>query len=345
MLGGIFNQFLKQLSSGDEIRDWRHASRLFVDSLYRLSPKIGSLYHVFVDLNEQVTAVDSGSQIEIGMMAKRVQLPSFQVQTQTHNAYNRKNIQQERIQYAPVTMAFHDDSADLVRKFWYDYYSYYYRDSDHVESSYHQDHKYKQRQQQNWGFTPLQGGDAQNYIKAIRIYSLHQKAFSSYILMRPTITNFTHGEHTAGEYVPVEHTMTVEYETVLYEQGPVNAGQVVGFGELHYDKGPSPLTALGGGTTSILGPGGLVDGIGSVTSNFSSGNFGAAGLGALRTFSNFKNADLKSVASGELAQTATNVLKGRNTQSSIFVPTRSSIQDGLSKSSSTSSLNILGGNN
>ena len=69
--------------------------------------------------------------------------------------------------------------------------------------------------------------------------------------------------------------------------------------------------------------------------NLQNGNFGAAALGIFRTSNNFKNADLKSIAKSELAQTATNILRGQNTQSTVFVPTQSSIAEGLSKAVSS----------
>lgn len=334
-MAGIFNQFLKQLGQGDTVKDYQHAARTFIDSLYRLSPKMGTLYHVFVDVNTNIADIDQNSQIELGMMAKSVMLPKFSFQTKTYNSYNRKSVNQERVNYDPVSITFHDDSADVVRDFWYGYFSYYYRDSDHSLPLYNQETKYDLRQEQNWGFTPIAGTKAEPYINAIYIYSLHQKSFSSYILIRPTITSFQHGQHNAGEYTPLEHQMTFAYEAVQYENGPVSNGTVQGFNVIHYDRSPSPLSPLGGGTTSILGPGGLVDGIGSVVTNMQNGNFGAAALGGLRTFTNFKNANLKQVATAELAQTAVNILKGQNTQSTVFIPTLSSFKEGLAKASNT----------
>ena len=143
-MAGFFNQFLQQMGTGDQIKDYAHASRTFVDGLYRLSPKIGSMYHVFVDVNREVSNIDKNSQIEIGMMAKSVQLPKFTIQNKTHNAYNRKNVVQERINYDPVSITFHDDSADKVREFWYKYYAYYYRDSDYSTATYAAPSKYQE---------------------------------------------------------------------------------------------------------------------------------------------------------------------------------------------------------
>jgi hypothetical protein len=330
LLSGIANQFLNQLAEGDQIRDYQHASKTFVDGLYRLGPKVGAMYHVFMDLNSSIAQIDQQSQIEVGMMAKNVQLPKFSVTTKTYNAYNRKNISQENIKYDPLSITFHDDSADVVRKFWYGYYAYYYRDADHQEPMYNQEHKYKKRQEQGWGFSPQSQTGTPAYINAIRIYSLHQKSFSSYTLIRPTITSFAHGQHQSGEYNTMEHSMSVAYEAVQYASGQVSGGTVIGFDSVHYDRTPSPLSSLGGGTTSILGPGGLVGGISDVVNNFQNGNFGAAALGALRTSKNFKNTDLKKVAAGELASLGTSILKGQNPLSTIFVPTASTVNQGLS---------------
>jgi hypothetical protein len=51
---------------------------------------------------------------------------------------------------------------------------------------------------------------------------------------------------------------------------------------------PLPLSVLGGGTNSIFGPGGVVDGIGSVMRNVQSGNILGAILGASNTYNNAK---------------------------------------------------------
>jgi hypothetical protein len=329
MASGFFNQLLSQVANGDNIKDWQHASKTFVDGLYRLSPKIGSMFHVFIDVNHDITP---GDPTEIGMMAKTVTLPKFTIQNKVLNAYNRKMIHQERINYDPVSITFHDDSSDIVTKFWQGYYQYYYRDWEQQEPVYKQESKYKKRTSQNWGFSPnAKGTDAPHYINSIRIYSLHQKSFSSYILMNPMIQSFAHGQHTAGDYTPLEHSMAIAYEAIHYESGPVSSGKVQGFAHVHYDKTASPLTSIGGGTNSLFGQGGIVQGAGDVLTNLAAGNFGAAALGALRTGTNLKNTDIKSAASAELKQTAMDILRGQNTQSTVFVPTVSSIQTGLAK--------------
>ena len=341
-MANFFNSFINQIANGDQIKDYQHAARTFIDGMYRLVPKYQSLFHVWIDIDTSIASTTQQELIEVGMLAKSVSLPKFSVQTKTLNAYNRKTIHQEKVNYDPVTIKFHDDSADVVRKFWSNYYRYYYRDGDHQLPMYNQPSKYNSRQAQDWGFSPNSGPQAKNYISSIRIYSLHQKQFSSYILIRPTITAFQHGEHTSGEYNLMEHTMTVAYEAVQYEQGTVRNGQVTGFGQIHYDQNPSPLTTLGGGTRSILGPGGLVQGASDTITNLSNGNYLGAALGGIRTLNNARNTNLKGAAMAELTQTGRNILRGQDQLSPVFVPTRSSVSDSLSRASSTSpGLNIL----
>jgi hypothetical protein len=331
-MAGFINQFFTDLATGPDLRDQQHAARTFVDSLYRLGPKSGALFHVFIEVDSAIPR-GTGDESEIGLMAKSVTLPKFTIQNKILNAYNRKNIVQERINYDPLTLTFHDDSADVVRGFWESYYKYYFRDSDRTEKQFVAPHKYQQRSSETWGYSPQnsQSGDIPNYIKTIKIYSLHQKHFSSYTLWKPTIVNFAHGQHTAGEYTTLEHSMTVNYEAVQYDKGTVNQGKVIGFQRTHYDNTPSPLKAAGGGTQSILGAGGLIEGGQDIFNNLAAGNFGAAAITALRVGHNAKNMNLKSAASAELKQTAMNILRGQNTQSTVFVPTQGAIADGLSK--------------
>ena len=95
--------------------------------------------------------------------------------------------------------------------------------------------------------------------------------------------------------------MQILYETVIYKSGIVNRNNVPGFATINYDKSPSPLTVLGGGTNSIFGPGGVVDGIGSVIRNVQSGNILGAILTASNTYNNakkIKKADVKEELKG-----------------------------------------------
>ena len=256
----------KDLSDGTQgtvtLRDYQHAKKIFVDGNFRLSPKYGFLFYVEFDFNPLITNVSNTAAQEMGMIVKTCSLPKFTVDTKTHNAYNRKNIVQNKISYDPISITFHDDQADNVRTFWYDYYSYFYRDSDYADATYDIIHKYQERPSFGWGYTPRPTAsfNSQNayqtyqYIQGIRIYSLYQKNFSEYHLVNPTITSFKHGDHNTSEGSSLlEHQMQIQYEAVKYYSGYTTENTAGGYIDLHYDRTPTPIAPTAG--VDIVGDG------------------------------------------------------------------------------------------
>ncbi|CAB4133025.1 hypothetical protein UFOVP257_34 [uncultured Caudovirales phage] len=329
----LFDNFLTELGTGDQIKDYKHASRLFVDNNYALSPKYDWLYHVFFDVNPQLSFIQNRDAIsETGMLVKAIDLPKFSVENRVYNNYNRPNIVQTKIKYNNVNITFHDDQSNVVRNFWYDYYNYYYRDADigitggsgDVNPTYYAQSKYNtgDRSQLNrFGYSPRSNDSSatNQYIKSIRIYSLHQKKFTEYILVNPKIVDFSHGSHGAGNNGMLENSMTISYESVLYCSGYVTASTVLGFADLHYDKSPSPLSAAGGGTNSIMGPGGIVSAIDGFVQNPIMGAFGLA-----RVLNKNKNVNLGTIAKAEAMTALNDVLNGKDPRNRFFVPTSGS---------------------
>jgi hypothetical protein len=331
----IFDGFLKQIARGDNVKDYQHASRLFVTNNYERSPKYTWLFHVFFDLNPELTTIDQRQQIEAGLLVKSADLPKFRVNTKTYNNYNRPYIAQSKINYEDINITFHDDSANIIRKLWFDYYNYYYRDMDNnygdatgsLNPVYLRNNKQitGQRNLYNkFGYTPRKHSNiSTQYIQAIRIYSLHQKRFSEYTLINPTISSFRHGTHQNGGDGTMENQMSISYESVLYAGGSTRVAR--GFAQLHYDNSPSPLTPAGGGTNSILGPGGIVNTVDEVISDGGNGKWGSSAFKLIRGYNKNKNVDLMNLAQGELAQAFTNVLRGGSFQSALnqtYIPYR-----------------------
>ena len=361
----IFDNFLKQLGTGDTVKDFKHASRLMVTDNYRLSPKYTWLYHVFFDFSSTASYAKT-KQLETGMLVRSVSLPRYTVDNKQLNSYNRKDIVQTKLRYPSIEIEFHDDSADVVRHFWFDYLTHYYRDTDlgyksssgsesgEVNSTYYRNSKYRPRAEggevfvpglaegatglNDFGYTPRKTNQfsTAQYLNAIRVYSLHQKRFSEYTLINPIITSFQHDTHDSSANGSMRHRMTVDFTSVLYATGDVNTSTVVGFGDLHYDKSPSPLTPQGGGVESILGPGGFVNAIDTILSESGIGGdrgTDAAGIGsalftAFRTFQNLEtnNTDLKGLAETELAQTVKDILSGQDPRNTVFVPNNNSVE-------------------
>ena len=334
----IFDNFLKQAVTGDQIKDYKHASRLFVDNNYERSPKYTWLFHVYFDLNPELVdknVVNQRNQIEIGMLVKSADLPKFRINTKTYNNYNRPSIAQTKVNYEDINITFHDDSANIVRKLWFDYYNHYYRDTDNnygdatgaLNPIYLRNYKQtlgQRTQLNNFGYTPRRNSNiSTQYIQAIRIYSLHQKRFSEYTLINPIITSYRHGTHQNGQDGTMENVMTISYETVLYASGSARVAR--GFADLHYDKSPSPLTVAGGGTNTILGPGGIVNALDEVIADGGGKKWGSAAFKAVRAYNTNKNVDFRNLASAELVQGFTNVLRTGNLGSALnqtYIPYR-----------------------
>jgi hypothetical protein len=287
-------------TSGTNLRSYRHATRIFVDDNYRLSPKYGFLFYVEFDFNPLITNVSNNAAQELGMIVKSAQMPKYTIETKIHNAYNRKNISQQKISYDPITISFHDDQADNVRNFWYDYYSFFFRDSDYADATYQGIHKYQSRPTFDWGYSPRPtvGYNSSNanqpyqYIQAIRIYSMYQKNFSECELINPIINSFKHGDHAhAGNDGVLDMTMSVQYEAVKYYTGYVVNDNVGGFLELHYDNVKSPIAPAQGTDLVDNGTGGYANASDTITDlagvnplyginqSTTALNFGATGLG------------------------------------------------------------------
>ncbi|HET8688767.1 MAG TPA: hypothetical protein VFM18_19290 [Methanosarcina sp.] len=252
-------------SSTEALRTYQHAKKIFVDSNYRLSPKYGFIFYVEFDFNPLITNLTTRTAQEMGMIVKSATLPSFAIDTKAHNAYNRKNYVQNGIKYDPITITFHDDQSNNILNFWYDYYSYYYRDPDYADATYSAYHKYQSRPTFDWGYSPrpaigynsAAGTQPYQYIQAIRIYTMYQSKFDQYELINPIISSFRHGEVANGSNNNLlQHEMTVQFETVKYLSGYVTPNTVAGFIELQYDRTTSPN---GGTPASLTNPDQITD--------------------------------------------------------------------------------------
>ena len=293
------NDFLKGIQNGQPgMKDFRHASRLYIDDNYRLMPKQKFMFHVMIQTDESmfVNGYNPQEDVQLDMLVKSCDLPRYGMNLEELVQYNKKSYVATRIQYEPVNITFHDDHADTVNAFWKKYYEYHIADSvnagtsgltisDTKDNAY--DDIRDRRQFSKFGLdTPKK--KKKPYLKSIIIFLLHKQRFTSMQLVNPVIGSFAHDTvDNADGAGTLSNVMQVYYETVLYDSGIVKR-DIPGFATLNYDKEPSPLSVLGGGTNSIFGPGGVVDGIGSVFKNVSEGNVLGAILGASNTYNNAK---------------------------------------------------------
>jgi hypothetical protein len=139
----FFKSFLSNVGQGltnpkGNLGDFRHASKLFVDSAFRLAPKQKFLYHVVFNINPEVKAKApflSKNTTALNMLVKTAELPKFKISTDLGHQYNRKKQIHTKLEYDPVNITFHDDNLGVTTTLWSSYYGYYFADSSHGPSA------------------------------------------------------------------------------------------------------------------------------------------------------------------------------------------------------------------
>lgn len=293
--------FLQGFFQPNGLKDYSHAAKTFLPNGYEYSPRYKFLFHVYFNINtSQIPGLDkvfnSQEQAIVGVMVKNIQLPSYQMNVETMNQYNRKRLVQTKIEYNPVQIVFNDDQGDLIRNMWYNYYSYYYKDpsqkyqgnpvSDGTAGisqtiangfGYNTRDIYNgSRQVSDWGYigesytdglsntTSTSGKPA--FFNDITIYGLSQKKYASYTLINPLITEWQHDtyDYSQGNGT-MTHTMSIKYETVKYGQGAVGgttpSTTVPGFADPSYYDTVKSGIARPGATATVFGQGGILDAV------------------------------------------------------------------------------------
>jgi hypothetical protein len=303
------NNFLTSFSDGlPGMKDYRHAARLYLDDNYKLLPKQKFLFHVVFDIDDLASnaRLKQNEKLELNMLVKSADLPKFDMNLEEKQQYNKKTYIGTKISYSPITITFHDDHADTVNAFWKAYYEYHISDSLTANPSiagYNtKDNMYDANPNvTQYGMDNIQARKIP-MLRSIQIFTLHKQRFTSFTLVNPVIGSWSHDnlDQADGQGV-MQNTMQIFYETVLYGAGVVNKNDIPGFATIHYDLEPSPLSVLGGGTTSIFGPGGIVDGVGSVIRDIQTGNFGVGTiLKGINTYNNAKKIKAKDAVKEEL---------------------------------------------
>ena len=342
--------FLKGFAGNSGLRDYTHASKTFRTNGYELAPKYKFLFHTFFNLN--ITGIpglasvfDNGDVSSIGLTVKNIELPSYQISVDTMNQYNRKRLVQSKVEYQPVKIVFHDDGGDLIRRMWYAYFNYYYKDSSQKYGSvpnvngtsglnastpagfnYNTADTYaKDRFVNDWGYIGESYYDGTNsasgkpaFFNDIWIYGLNQHKYSAYTLINPMITDWQHDtyDYSQGNGV-MQHTMTIKYEAVKYYSGAIGKQRpdtnVQGFADPNrYDNILSPI-ARPGSQATFLGQGGLLDAGDGIINDLSTGSIqgiiGAAQK-SLNVYETLKTNKLSDIVRNDANAVKNEVLRG-----------------------------------
>jgi hypothetical protein len=335
--------FLTGFFGAQGLKDYAHASKTFRTNGYELAPRNKFLFHVYFNLNTTEiptlrNVFPASSQGELGLLVKTIQLPTYSLDTETLNQYNRKRIIQKKINYQPVSMTFHDDGGDLSRNLWYNYYSYYYKDPNQQYGSasnmngssgqvanepgfsYNSRDIYANNRPVNdWGYigegymqstagaSGNPGADQSTgkpaFFRDITIYGLDQHKWASYVLINPLVKEWKHDQYNYSEGGGImENSMTVEYETVKYYSGAIGGSRsdtnVKGFADPAHYDNIRSSLARPGSTRTVLGQGGLLD----------------AGIGIVR---DLQTDSFDPIGAIQKAGTVYNTFKGANIKSVV----------------------------
>lgn len=343
------NNFLSGFTNGlPGMKDYQHASRLYIDDLYRLAPKRKFLFHVVFHVNIELLKklnrkLDTDNFTELNMLVKSCELPKYDLNLEERKAYNKITYVGTRMAYRPINVVFHDDRADVVNAFWKAYYEYYFADGyNKINPADDTSKSVKHRQNYYYNTDPLVGKtqfgmDAfatqrEPLIRGIDIFILQQKRFMSCHLGNPMIGAFSHDNLDQADGTgTMQNSMSIFYDSVVYNSGEINKGPdnirgsnpVPTFAKIHYDFEPSPLSVLGGGTTSIFGPGGIVQGAGSVIGDIASGQVGVDTiLRGINVYNNAKKIKAKDAAKEEIKSIVKDSIltTGRKSSSTVDNP-------------------------
>lgn len=231
------------------LQDYQHAMRLYTAYDLAFAPKVKFLYHVVFNLKSislnQKAPNTSQFRKEIGVLAKTVDLPGYNVNVETRNQYNRKKNVQTRINYDEIRMVFHDDNTGITSTMLKEYYNYYFLDGRHEYYDFRSRDKYS-IPRKRYG---LDTNETDMFFSNIKIYQLSRRKWFSYTLVNPILTRWNHDtlDYSDGSGI-MENTISVAYESVIYNNGNLgDQGEPVGFTdqETSYDNSPSPLISNG----------------------------------------------------------------------------------------------------
>jgi hypothetical protein len=278
----VKNNILDQLTGRVYLRDYTHAAKNFLPGNMGNAGKVKFTFHTWFQINPTAYSPPTGS--NIGLLVKSVKLPTFNMEVQELNQYNRKRLIQSKIKYQPIDITFHDDNASQVTALWDAYYRYNFADAWNPivapfanatqEKDYNRrniydptitgDTEYGYRgDARGQGGTRADGGEKVPFFNNITIYGMWAGQYIAYTLINPIITTMDHDTYDyADGGGTMQNRMTINYETVIYNSGEIGdigpdsegSEEVAGFaGPDSYDRRESPLLQGGSSPSDIFG--------------------------------------------------------------------------------------------
>ncbi len=275
------NSILDQLTGRVYLRDYTHAAKNFLPGGQGNAGKVKFTFHTWFQINPSAYQPPTGQ--NYGLLVKTIKLPTFNIDVQEMNQYNRKRLIQSKIKYQPIEITFHDDNMSQVTAMWDAYYRYNYADAwnpivapfstapaikdynrrNIYDPSISGDTEYGYRgDARSEGGNRADGGEKIPFFNNITVYGMWAGQFIAYTLINPIITSYDHDTYDyADGGGTMQNRMTIDYETVIYNTGEIGdigpdsdgSELVTGFaGPDSYDRRESPLEQGGSNPLDIL---------------------------------------------------------------------------------------------
>lgn len=251
-----------------ELRDSRLASNTFRlgSNAWDGVPKPKFLFYVRFMRSQGTGGTGAGTSTVdwskgLGLVVKNVDRPKVAFDVQTLNQYNKKRVVQSRVEYAPVSIKFHDTVDNKVFNMFEEYFRFYYGDPRATSDVAWQWDQYAQQLKTpgsgNWGFNPPAVDPNFSYFfSRMEIYQLFGGKFARFDLINPKIVSFDPDEldYSNGS-LGHEITMNLAFEGIVY-QG--NNQDLSGNGDLLEEMKlngsdyylPAQSSSTAGGTTA-----------------------------------------------------------------------------------------------
>lgn len=210
-----------------------HANHELGNSTFHsLQPRMSYQYYVnFILTPAGATALDTvwsqskKSRIEdIQPLVRNISMPSFSIETETLNEYNRPRISQTKITRDPIVISMFDVMNGATLKLWQAYYEYYFKDGRTLA-----DQGRDQRNvdasdsniaildfDSNFGYSLPTVQNNRYFFEAIEVAVTNGQREHVITIVNPRISAFNHDMMTYEESKLIELKFTLEYEYAFY---------------------------------------------------------------------------------------------------------------------------------
>jgi hypothetical protein len=276
LISGLFSTGSSTVNNGNRtyfngepitLRSSHYATRFTKTAqMVQAMPRQKFLFYASFTPNPATGLKDFGSwQKGFAFQTQKVDRPKATPQVKKLHQYNRKRLVQTGIDYADVSITFHDTVDDRVLKVWQQYHNWYFGDgrggnglgksnptrtqawsSSVVESNF--------SIASGWGFSPPASTNKTNFFDSLDVYTFYGKTYTQVRMWNPKIVSMDWDGMDSESSNLTTCTMSIEHEGFEYVAvgQKISQSQINQFG-LNQGDYFEPSDLFGGLNSSLLG--------------------------------------------------------------------------------------------